>query len=92
MVMAGAYIQSTMAKLKSETVVKDAMRNPRWLQVRPNAKADNAKAVADFNTSLTVVVPPKSQNFIQISWSDNSPDASKVAAGRGRVRPGSVQA
>ena len=79
MVMAGAYIQSTMAKLKSEKVVKDAMRNPDWLKVRPNEKADNAKAVATFNTNLTVVVPPKSQNFIQISWSDNAPDASKAA-------------
>jgi polysaccharide biosynthesis transport protein len=79
MVMAGAYIQSTMAKLKSETVVKAAMRDPRWLQVRPQDKADNARAVANFNTNLTVAVPPKSQNFIQISWSDNAPDASKVA-------------
>ena len=79
MAMAGNYMQSTMAKLKSETVIKKALNDPKWKAARPGSKADAPEVITAFNNNLTVTVPPKSQMFIQVSWSDNTADAQKVA-------------
>jgi capsular exopolysaccharide synthesis family protein len=74
MIQASTYINSTMAKLKNERVIKKALASDKWRALRPNP-ADITK----FNDNLTVQLPPRSNNFIQVSYSDNAPDAQRVA-------------
>lgn len=79
MILSSTYVNSTMAKLKNERVVKKALASPKWKAVRPNTRADNAADITKFNENLTVQLPPRSNNFIQVSYSENSPDAQRVA-------------
>jgi capsular exopolysaccharide synthesis family protein len=75
MVAQGAYIQKQMFKLKSERVVKQAMQNPKWKRLRPQS---GPEAIADFEKNLTVSLPPRSTNLIQVSYSDDHKDSKDV--------------
>ncbi|CAA9430044.1 MAG: hypothetical protein AVDCRST_MAG64-3417, partial [uncultured Phycisphaerae bacterium] len=77
MVMFSSYIQSQIGKLMSDTLVKQAMRDPRWQKVRPGPVND--AAVGAFLEKLSVTLPPKSSTLILVSYSENAPDADLVA-------------
>lgn len=77
MVMFSSYIQSQIATLMSDTLVRQAMRDPRWQAVRPGPVND--LAVAAFLEKLTVKLPPGSSMLIVVGYADNSPQADVVA-------------
>ncbi|MDB5295074.1 MAG: hypothetical protein JWO31_1057, partial [Phycisphaerales bacterium] len=76
MVMFSAYIQSQMAKLMSDTLVKQAMKDPRWQKVRPGPV--NEATIGAFQDKLTVAPARGSTMIITVGFADNAPDAAAV--------------
>ncbi|QOV91166.1 tyrosine-protein kinase domain-containing protein [Humisphaera borealis] len=77
MVMFSSYVNSQMARLQSDVIVKQAMKDPRWQAVRPGPVTD--AAVAAFAEKLTIALPPRSNTIIVVGYADNAPDTQKVA-------------
>lgn len=77
MVMYSQYVNSQVAKLQSDVLIKQAMKDPRWQAVRPGPVTD--AAIASFSENLTVNLPPRSTTHILIGYSDSATDTQKVA-------------
>lgn len=77
MVMFSSYVNSQMARLQSDVLIKKAMKDPRWQAIRPGPVND--AAVAAFAEKLSIGLPPRSNTIILVGYSDTSPDVQKVA-------------
>jgi len=77
MTMFSSYVNSQMAKLQSDVLIKQAMKDPRWQAVRPGPVTDSA--VAEFAEKLIINLPARSNTHIQVAYVDDAPDTTKVA-------------
>ncbi|MDB5289200.1 MAG: hypothetical protein JWL69_441 [Phycisphaerales bacterium] len=67
------YVSNVIAKLHSERVIKEAMRNPEWLAHRPGG----SEGVTDFSRNLVVKALPNTP-LIQVTYTDDHKDAKEV--------------
>lgn len=69
------YVQTVVTTLKSETVIKEAMKDPNWKAYR---KGPADAYIGEWNKNLLVKVVPNSY-YIQVTYTDERPDGQKVA-------------
>jgi succinoglycan biosynthesis transport protein ExoP len=70
------YVASVVAKIHSERVIKEAMRNPEWLARRPGTTSE---ALTEFSKNV-VVKPLPNTDMIQVMYTDDHKDAKDVCA------------
>jgi Mrp family chromosome partitioning ATPase/uncharacterized protein involved in exopolysaccharide biosynthesis len=75
MLMYGTHMQSQVAWLKSERLIRFALDRPEWKNVKPDFGPDMAFA---FNQNLTVTYL-KNTPLIQVTYSDPDPKVAPVA-------------
>ncbi|MDB5330353.1 MAG: hypothetical protein JWP03_1504 [Phycisphaerales bacterium] len=68
------YVSNIIAKLHSERVIKEAMRNPDWLAHRPGKSSE---AVIEFSNNLVVKALPNTP-LIQVTYTDDRKDSKEV--------------
>ncbi len=69
------YVNTVIATLKSERVIKEAMRNPAWKKHRP---APSDAYLGEWNRNLLIKTVPYS-SITQIAYTDEHKDAQTVA-------------
>ncbi|HWE94418.1 MAG TPA: AAA family ATPase [Tepidisphaeraceae bacterium] len=67
------YVSTVIAKIHSERVIKEAMRNPEWVARRPSSP----DSVAEFSKNLAVKSMPNS-TLIQVVYTDDHKDAKEI--------------
>jgi capsular exopolysaccharide synthesis family protein len=75
MAMQGLYVTKQMVHMTDERTLLAAMNDPRWKALRPNP---DPKALEKFTKNLTVEQPPRTSNFITVTYSENTKDAKLV--------------
>jgi hypothetical protein len=74
------YVQNVIIELHTERVIRLAMQNPQWRQLRPYpGDFPPAEQVAQFAKNLTVKQMPTASEMIQVTYSDTRADAKDVA-------------
>ena len=86
--MQGLYIQSQMIKLKDERVLMAAMEDPRWKAVGAKVQPVTLEKFAD---RVNIEQPPRTTNFIIVSFVDNSKEAKNARPAGRRLRHQGLQ-